>query len=204
MKKEIWMVTILVLVATVSAGILGFVNVTTRPIIKRNELQNLRESVLKSVNIQYEPDNLTVAFESEINVEEIKGKEYYLRYDHEGELTEVAFEISGSGFQGPISAIISLKPDLETIIGLEVLDQQETPGLGARITEEEFLKQFNEKVIRPELLVVTDAGNAKNRVDAITGATRTSKAIQGIINDTVSEVRNKILTDKVMERIAHE
>lgn len=204
MKKEVWMVTILVLVATVSAGVLGFVNVTTRPIIKRNEVRNLRESVLESVNVQFESENLEDKFESEFKTEELNGKDFYFRYNDEGNLTEVAFEMSGSGFQGPITAIISLKPDLETVVGLEVLDHQETPGLGARITEEEFLRQFNGKVVRPELLVVTDAGDAENKVDAITGATRTSKAMQGIINDTVSEVRNNILTEKVMERFSHE
>lgn len=204
MKKEIWMVTILVLVATISAGVLGFVNVTTRPIIKRNELRNLRESVLESVNVQYESENLEDKFESEFKTEELDGKNFYFRYNEEGNLTEVAFEMSGSGFQGPITAIISLKPDLETVVGLEVLDHQETPGLGARITDEEFLRQFNGKVVRPELLVVTDADDEENKVDAITGATRTSKAMQGIINDSVSEVRNNILTDKVLERFSHE
>ena len=204
MKKEIWMVTILVLVATVSAGVLGFVNVTTRPIIKKNEVRKLRESVLNSVNIEYEADNLEDRFESQIKTEEFDGKEFYMRYGEDGNLTEVAFRVSGSGFQGPITAIVSLKPDLETIVGLEILDHQETPGLGARIKEEEFLQQFNGKVVKPKLLVVTDAGEANNKVDAITGATRTSKAVQGIINDHVSDVRNNILTEKVMERLSHE
>jgi len=204
MKKEIWMVTILVLVATVSAGVLGFVNVTTRPIIKKNEVRKLRESVLESVNIEYESDKLEDRFESEIKTEEFDGKDFYMRYGEDGNLTEVAFRISGSGFQGPITAIVSLKPDLETIVGLEILDHQETPGLGARIKEEEFLQQFNGKVVKPKLLVVTDAGEANNKVDAITGATRTSKAVQGIINDHVSDVRNNILTEKVMERLSHE
>lgn len=198
------MVTILVLVATISAGVLGFINVTTRPIIKRNEARNLREAVLNSVNVQFESDNLEEKFESEFKTEEVGGKEFYLHYDGEGELAEVSFEISGSGFQGPITGVISLKPDLETIVGLEFLDHQETPGLGARITEEEFLSQFNGKVLRPEILVVKEAGDAENKVDAITGATRTSKAVQGIINDSVNEVRTEMLTDKVMERLSHE
>ena len=198
------MVTILVLVATISAGVLGFINVTTRPIIKRNEARNLREAVLNSVNVQFESENLEDKFDSAFKTEEIEGKEFYLHYDDEGELAEVSFQISGSGFQGPITGVISLKPDLETIVGLEFLDHQETPGLGARITEKDFLRQFNGKVVRPEILVVKNAGGAENKVDAITGATRTSKAVQGIINDSVSEVRNNMLTDKVMERLSHE
>ena len=204
MKKEIWMVTILVLVATISAGVLGFVNVTTRPLIKKNEVRKLRESVLESVKVSYEQDNLEDKFESVIKEEKIDGKEFYLRYDDEGNLTEVAFKVSGSGFQGPISAIISLKPDLETIVGMQILDHQETPGLGARISEKEFLSQLSGKVIKPKLLIVKSPGGADNKVDAITGATRTSKSVQGIINDHVSKVRTDILTEKVMERLSHE
>ncbi|MFB6215325.1 MAG: hypothetical protein ABEI54_05570, partial [Candidatus Bipolaricaulia bacterium] len=96
MKKEIWMVTILVLVATISAGVLGFVNVTTRPIIKRNEVRKLRESVLKSVKVRFEQDNLEEKFKSEFKTKEIAGKDFYLRYNDEGDLTEVGFKITGS------------------------------------------------------------------------------------------------------------
>ena len=198
------MITILVLVATISAGVLGFVNITTRPIIKKNEVRKLRESVLASVNVDYESENLEEKFESVIKTEEIKGKDVFLYYSDSGELNAVAFEASGSGFQGPISAIISLKRDLETIVGLEILSQQETPGLGARITEAEFLNQFKGKKIQPELLIVTGAGDADNKVDAITGATRTSKAVQGLINDDVKNVRNNIITEEVMEGFRNE
>ena len=200
MKEEIWMVAILVLVATISAGLLGFVNVTTRPIIKKNEVRKLRESVLESLKVDYTADNLEDKFESEIKTEKLDGKEIFFRYNDSGELSAVAFKVTGSGFQGPISGLISLKPDLKTIIGLEFLSQQETPGLGARITEEWFLKQFKGKEVEPRLLIVkSGAEETNNKVDAITGATRTSKAVQGLINDDVKHVRNDILTDKVME-----
>lgn len=199
------MVAILVLVATISAGLLGFVNVTTRPIIKKNEVRKLRESVLESLKVDYTEDNLEDKFESEIKTEKLDGKEIFFRYDDSGELSSVAFKVTGSGFQGPISGLVSLEPDLKTIIGLEFLSQQETPGLGARITEEWFLKQFKGKEVEPRLLIVkSGAEEANNKVDAITGATRTSKAVQGLINDDVKHVRNDILTDKVMEGYLNE
>lgn len=204
MKKEVWMVTILVLVATISAGVLGFVNVTTRPIIKKNEVRKLRESVLNSVKVDYNSENLEDKFTSEIETREIDGREIFFRYDDSGELSEVAFLISGSGFQGQIDGIISLKPDLETIVGVEILSQQETPGLGARITEDWFLEQFSGKKVRPELRIVQGGGEAENEVDAITGATRTSESVQGIINDEVNEIKNDVLTDEAMEGLGNE
>lgn len=204
MKKEIWMVTVLVLVATISAGVLGFINVTTRPIIKKNEARKLRRSVLSSVNVDYNSDNLEEKFKSTIETREIDGKEVFFHYGQDGELQEVAFKISGSGFQGPIQGIISLKSDLQTIVGLRFLSQQETPGLGARITEDWFLKQFNGKVIKPRIEVVKGGSNADNEVDAITGATRTSKSVQGIINNNVEKMKNEVLTDQAMEGLGNE
>lgn len=199
MKKEVWMVVVLVLVATVSAGVLGFVNVTTRPIIEANEARKLRESVLNSVKVDYTSENLEDKFTSEMEVKEIDGREVFFRYDESGDLSAVAFRMSGSGFQGPIQGIIALKPNLETIVGVEILSQQETPGLGARITEDWFLDQFNEKKVRPELRIVKGGSEGQNEVDAITGATRTSKSVQGIINNEVKKMKNDVLTDEVME-----
>lgn len=204
MKKEVWMVTVLVLVATISAGVLGFINVTTRPIIKENEARKLRKSVLSSVNVDYNSDNLEEKFKSTIETKEIDGKEVFFHYGQDGELQEVAFKISGSGFQGPIQGIISLKPDLQTIVGLEILSQQETPGLGARITEDWFLNQFNDKVLKPRIEVVKGGSSADNEVDAITGATRTSKSVQGIINNEVEKMKNEVLTDQAMEGLGNE
>jgi Na+-transporting NADH:ubiquinone oxidoreductase subunit C len=204
MKKEVWMVMVLVLVATISAGVLGFVNVTTRPIIKENEARKLRRSVLSSVNVDYNSDTLEEKFKSTIETREIDGKEVFFHYGQDGEMQEVAFRISGSGFQGQIQGIISLKPDLQKIVGLRFLSQQETPGLGARITEDWFLKQFNGKVIKPRIEVVKGGSSADNEVDAITGATRTSKSVQAIINNNVEKMKNEVLTDQAMEGLGNE
>ncbi len=195
---------VLVLVATISAGVLGFVNVTTRPIIKENEARKLRRSVLSSVNVDYNSDTLEEKFKSTIETREIDGKEVFFHYGQDGEMQEVAFRISGSGFQGQIQGIISLKPDLQKIVGLRFLSQQETPGLGARITEDWFLKQFNGKVIKPRIEVVKGGSSADNEVDAITGATRTSKSVQAIINNNVEKMKNEVLTDQAMEGLGNE
>ncbi len=204
MKKEIWMVSVLLLVATISAVVLGLVNVTTKPIIEKNEAQNLRKAVLHSMEITPEADKIEETFKDQIETREIDGKTVYLRYNDEGGLENVAFEVSGSGFQGQVEALISLAPDLQTIKGLEILNQQETPGLGARITEDEFLRQFKGKVLDPELLIVKSGASGNNEIDAITGATRTSKAVQKIINEDVENVRSNMLTEDRMEELTHE
>ena len=77
---------------------------------------------------------------------------------------------------------------METLKGIEVLDHSETPGLGGRITEESFKKQFAGKKVKPNLSIVKERKAANpNEVDAITGATNTSKGIEAFINDAMKE-----------------
>lgn len=54
------------------------------------------------------------------------------------------FEIKGKGLWGTMRALISTSTDFKTILDFKIVNQQETPGLGARIEEDWFLSQFPE------------------------------------------------------------
>ncbi|GAX60578.1 Na+-transporting NADH:ubiquinone oxidoreductase subunit NqrC [Candidatus Scalindua japonica] len=118
-----------------------------------------------------------------------KGKELFLYYK-EGSLEGVGFITTklGYGFNkaADISLFICVGPDLETIKGIEVLDHTETPGLGGRMTENKFKKQFVGKKLRPRLLLVRGRKTVgPNEVHAITGASYTSKGMEKIINEAM-------------------
>ena len=53
---------------------------------------------------------------------------------------------------GPIYGIISLNPDLKTVRRINILHQEETPGLGARIADNSYLSQFKNKEFFPSLV----------------------------------------------------
>lgn len=102
----------------------------------------------------------------------------------------VGFVFSGTGFWDVIRGIVVLSEDFSTILNIQILDQKETPGLGARIEEQWFTDQFkglkigwdnpvDERIIIGELL----DKNIENGVDAITGATQTSMALMKILNE---------------------
>jgi len=94
----------------------------------------------------------------------------------------------GYGFNkaADISLFICVGPDLETIKGIEVLDHTETPGLGGRMTEVEFKRQFVGKKLKPKLSLVRGRETVgPNEVHAITGASYTSKGIENIINESM-------------------
>ena len=98
--------------------------------------------------------------------------------------------VIGSGYSGYIRIIAGV--DLNgTIQGVAVLEHNETPGLGAKINEIRpgesepwFLKQFKGKPAR--------AIAVKKDIDAITGATISSKAVTDAIRQTVDDLLNKL------------
>ncbi|MEJ2057971.1 MAG: FMN-binding protein [Desulfofustis sp.] len=164
------------------------VDTITGPKIEKYLLEKKRKKVLEALVIPYEADTVEDVFTSNVTSEEISGKTIYRAEDG-----SIAFEFSGPGSQGPMSGIIALSPDKEALKGLAIILQSETPGLGSRVLAVDNLKKFRDKKVVPQLLVVAaGSASADNEVDAITGATLTSNALQKIINVNVQETKNLI------------
>ncbi len=118
-----------------------------------------------------------------------KGKDLFLYYKN-GSLEGIGFITTkpGYGFNkaADISLFICVGPDLETIKGIDVLDHTETPGLGGRMTEDEFKGRFVGKKLKPKLSLVRGRETVgPNEVHAITGASYTSQGIENIINEAM-------------------
>lgn len=176
MKERIWMVVFILAVGSVFAMALVAVNSITEPIIAKNEELKVKANVLTALGIDSTKDGIEEVFAENIKTEKKDGKEFYIAKNG-----QVAFEFDGGGVWGPISGVIALLPDLETIKGITIIHQEETPGLGGRIGDPEYLDKFKGKKIVPELRVVKEP-KGENEVDAITGATLSCEALEQIIN----------------------
>ena len=109
----------------------------------------------------------------------------YLLRDGE-EVSLVLLPVSGQGYNGRIDAVLALSGDMNTIAGLSVTRQSETPGLGARIEEPGWLADFPGTRTRDEdgrlrFAVARGSASSVYEVDGITGATRTSNAVTRIV-----------------------
>lgn len=82
-----------------------------------------------------------------------------------------AFMTNGKGYGGKIGILVGLETH-RALRGIRVISHQETPGLGSKITNGDFLDQFAGLV--PDQLALARDGGA---IDAITGATISSRAI---------------------------
>lgn len=110
----------------------------------------------------------------------------YLLRDSNDDVSLLILPVYGAGAQGPIHAMLALHGDMRTIAGMTVLEHVETPGLGGRIDEPAWQQSF------AGVRWADDAGNMQFsvargpsasdfEVDGITGATRTSDAIERIV-----------------------
>ena len=94
----------------------------------------------------------------------------------------------GAGLWGAIWGYISVEPDGQTIHGAIFAHASETPGLGGEIAEPWFYNQFDGTILKDAAeqfssvrIVKGGAGSDPNGVDAISGATITSRSLQGTI-----------------------
>ena len=113
----------------------------------------------------------------------------------------IALRLDGKGLWGPIWGYVVLTEDGTTIKGVAFDHKSETPGLGAKITEAAFMKSFEGKKLYDKdgnyvsvrvLKPGTSPEIAKdNRVDAISGATITSRGVDEMMQ---SSIHNSQLT----------
>ena len=122
----------------------------------------------------------------------------------DGKIIGYIFKTSAKGYGGEIQVMTAVKPDA-SVAAVEILDASgETPGLGQNVTEEYFYSQYNG---RPHDIVVVKGGNAdkaKNEIDAVTGATISSKAVTEAVNTAIEYATAIIESDDVVEVIIEE
>lgn len=111
-----------------------------------------------------------------------EGLSVFQGFDSKGNKRGIAFIAEGNGFGGTIRMMVGFNPESNTLTGMTVLSHLETPGLGARIQESWFQEQFKGKS-------ADDPFIAKQDIDAISGATISSKAVGDIIKDTLDKVK---------------
>lgn len=98
----------------------------------------------------------------------------------------------GPGFADRIDLLIGVDADVTTITGLYVLDQKETPGLGALIADALFCDQFIGLSPDHKVVIVTSDPTAAHQVRAVTGATISSDSVAEIVNREIDNLRESL------------
>lgn len=128
-----------------------------------------------------------------------QGPRVFAGYDARGALIGVVMEAAGRGWADTIKAMYAWSPDKQAIIGFKVTEMKETPGLGDKImTDPAFLANFThleakldptgKRVVHPIVTVKHGAKKHAWEIDAISGATVSSRAVGKMLEKSTAEM----------------
>jgi electron transport complex protein RnfG len=174
MKDILKLGLILMLFCAIAAFSLAYTNDVTSKVIAENErLAKLAE--------------IEKVFPNAANSEDktVEGNVGTLVYNEAGELVGVMAQGESNGYGGTILFDLAVNGEGE-IVALTNIRHSETPGLGAKITEEGFRNQFTGKTEADAFAVGQD-------IDAISGATVSSKAMASGVKDSLKNIVTRFL-----------
>ena len=170
------MVVVLTTIAICSAAAIGYVYKTTKEPIDEAKNNKILQAIREMVGIF---DNNP--FEEKTGISGSQVELYPAREN--GSITSVAIKSSSNeGFGGKIELIVGILMD-GTITGYKVIEQSETPGLGSKVTEPQFSNQFVGKNAYTDNFDLKKDGG---EIDAVTGATISSRAVVGAVKKAVA------------------
>jgi len=193
------MILVLTSIGLLSGGFLSSVGLLTKEKIALNKQKEVKKAIIEVTPGTRLSQKLYEDEEEKLTI--------YAGFDEDGILVGYAIQTSAVGFQDEISFMLGTNTALTKINSLAILDQKETPGLGAKITDREsFLKYWENKDCSGSLSlrkpsVSSPEELSASEINTITGATISSEAVLDTVNSSLVKVRilkeeGKLKTEK--------
>ncbi len=183
-KGAVYTIIFITLISAAFAAILAFSNSYFKPFINKNLEERERKEILFVAGVEVQEDNLEEVFNKNIVEENINGRKIHVKIDHDKKPEAYIIQFSGAGLWGTISGYIGVEVGLGRLTGVTFTEHNETPGLGARIDEEWFKRQFSSiEIKKGKSLDYEESG-----IDTITGATSTSRSVMKLINSVLNDI----------------
>jgi len=159
--------------------ILATANYFTEPMRKANEVQS-KEDAKKQI--------LQDAVSFELIANQEAKEDLFVGKNAQGNVVGYIVPVSQKGFDGHIEMLLGATSDLK-VIDYKILKDKETPGLGSKAKEPYFRERFKNKTA--EEITITKVANGKD-IEAITGATITSRAIANGVKKGLEKLKTQI------------
>lgn len=166
----------LLLICAVVTALLGLTNSVTAPQIEKLAIET-QEAAKKEVL----PDAASFSDEKQTE-KDGEAYPYFEGLSDSGETVGYVFQTSAKGYGGDISVMVGIYTD-GTVAGVSILSISETAGLGMNAKNESFLQQFLGK---SGTIGVQKNGSSDTEIQALTGATITSKAMASAVNQALA------------------
>lgn len=192
MREILKMVIVLTVLSSFSGGLLAAIHNETKDRIEYQQLKFVKGPAIREILKEASNDPLVDRFK--ITDGDIERSFFVGVID--GKANTVAYESSGKGFGGEIGIMVGVNINDDKIVGIGVTTHSETPGVGSIAkTDPGFSAQFKGLSIDGSFKVKTDGG----QVDAITGATITSRGVSGAV--TAAGETYKRLKPQIVEKL---
>ena len=196
LRRSLFTIFFMFTITFVFIAVLSLIYVLTRDTIRLNESLVVKRAVLYVAGLEVPQSGTDADALYQDRVKEVKDQQgivlfYEILESAGGGLQSYVVPVLGAGLWGEIESVVGVEKDLETLTGIEFIKQNETPGLGGRISESWFKEQFRGK--RWPLSVVPEGDPAGDQeFQAITGATNTTNAVKAILNDRLAKAEEAI------------
>lgn len=186
------MVVVLTLITGVCSAALTSANYLLEPYVGRQTDYYVRGPALE--RLFNKPAEEVLPNKVEITVDDIVVPVFFIK--DEETVSRLAVEAVGKGgYGGDLLLMIGVDLVDEELTGIEAVSHSETPGLGARINETGFRRQWKGLPIDQDVAIIADGGV----IDAISGATFTSRAAVRGTNQALNFIQQ--YKDEIFEKI---
>ncbi len=179
MKEITRLGIILLIITSIAAAGLGFVNgITEGPIDEQQRLADIeaRRQVLPEAE-DFEQLDIQSPEKYAIITEVFKGTAG-------GNETGYTLKTVPGGYSGSVEVMIGINSE-GVVTGVNIGNHSETPGLGAKASDEAFKGQYTGKTTDYELEVIKSGTPSDSEIAAISGATITSRAVTSGVNEAI-------------------
>ncbi|MCB9246567.1 MAG: FMN-binding protein [Flavobacteriales bacterium] len=199
-KGNVRMLFVMVAIGLICAFLIVLTYEQTRPVIERKQEEALKKAIFRVLPGIKRTISFVIA-DGQIRpaTDAPDGVRVHAGYDDRGDLMGFAIEASGQGYADIIRLIYGYDHRSQKIIGIQVLETKETPGLGDRIEKDPaFLENFraldvavdsaNSKALHPIETVKNGKKTEDWQIEGITGATISSRAVGDILGTSSESV----------------
>jgi electron transport complex protein RnfG len=180
MKDAAKLGSFLMIVCVLASLGLAVTNKATAPII-RQQKEKARQDAMSAVV------PAAATFEEKTN-DSGKGPDTYaIGKDKDGNPVGMVFQVEPRGYGGPLKIMVGMDND-HKLTGIQIMEMQETPGLGAKAKDPEFMGQFSGK--SADQLFLSNKDEQQGAIDGITAATITSKAVTKGVREGTEAMQN--------------
>lgn len=186
------------LVAALSGFLVVLAYQITQPLIEENKRIAIERALFKVVPGAVSRRDFLVSADGIVPADgagAAGGTQIYAGYDGDGRLAGIALEAAAQGYQDVIRVLYGYDPTCKCVRGIEVLKMAETPGIGDKIAKDPAfqanfealdasLNEAGDALANPIVPVKHGSKTKPWQIDAISGATISSKAVARMLDDS--------------------